>query len=32
VVRLPEHQIFSDLDAVVGTITERARRLAADSR
>ena len=32
VVRVPEHEVFADLDAVVASIAETARRLAPDSR
>lgn len=32
VLRVPEHQVFADLDGVVTSITERARRLAAARR
>jgi len=31
-VRVTDHQVFSDLDAVVASITDTARRLAAGSR
>ena len=32
VLRVGEHQVFADLDAVVACITESARRLAAGAR